>query len=186
MKIFKLILLVVAVLIIIPLVLALFIKKDYSVLREITINRNNEAVFNYIKYLKNQNDFSVWAKMDPAMKKQYIGVDANVGFISSWDSNDKNVGKGEQEIMKIDEGKRVDYELRFKVPFESTEQAFMSTTAIDSTSTKVQWGFNGHMVYPTNVMQLFMNFEDMIGKDLQTGLENLKKILESNNTSVTE
>jgi hypothetical protein len=39
--------------------------------------------------------------MDPNMKKTYTGTDAEVGFISAWESTDKNVGVGEQEIKKI-------------------------------------------------------------------------------------
>lgn len=34
------------------------------------------------------------------------------------------------------------------------------------------------MPYPFNLMLLFMDMEEMIGNDLQTGLENLKLVLE--------
>ena len=37
---------------------------------------------------------------------------------------------------------------------------------------------SGKMVYPFNFLGLFMNMNEMIGKDLQTGLDNLKGILE--------
>jgi hypothetical protein len=40
------------------------------------------------------------------------------------------VGIGEQEIKKITEGKRIDFELRFKVQFEATEKAHFTTEAI--------------------------------------------------------
>jgi hypothetical protein len=59
MKIFKRILIGLAVLLAIPLSVALFIKKDYAVEREIVIDKTKAEVFNYVKYLKNQNDFSV-------------------------------------------------------------------------------------------------------------------------------
>lgn len=158
--------------------MALFVKKDYAVKREILINKPNAEVFNYIKYLKNQDNFSKWATMDPNMKKIYTGTDGTPGFTSRWESDKKDVGVGEQEIKKITEGERVDYELRFIEPFAATEQAYMATTPQGNNQTKVTWGFDGHMKYPMNIWLLFMDFEKMIGGDLQTGLEKLKTELE--------
>ena len=159
--------------------MALFVKKDYAVEREIVINQPKDVVFDYIKYLKNQGNYSKWATMDPDMKKTYSGTDGTVGFISAWDSDNKDVGKGEQEIMKIDDGKRIDFQLRFLEPFESTESAYMTTESISDDQTKVTWAFDGHMNYPMNLMFVFMDFDKMIGDDLSTGLTNLKGILEN-------
>ncbi|HMV76360.1 MAG TPA: SRPBCC family protein [Leptospiraceae bacterium] len=167
-----------AVIIAIPLIAAIFVKKEYTVLREITINRSKTDVFSYIKLLKNQENYSRWAQMDPKMKKTYQGTDGTAGFISGWESTNKDVGKGEQEIKKITEGERIDYELRFIEPFQGTEQAFMAVETVSDEQTKVKWGFNGHMAYPMNLMMLFMNFEEMIGKDFDIGLNGLKQILE--------
>jgi len=178
MKFLKKLLLIIVILIAIVLLVAAFSKKKYGVEREIVINKPKQEVFDYIKLLKNQDSYSKWAMMDPAMKKTYTGTDGTPGFVSAWDSDKKDVGKGEQEIKRITEGERVDFELRFIKPFESTEQAYMATEAISPTSTKVKWGFNGHMAYPMNLMLLFMDFEKMIGDDLQTGLNNLKTNLE--------
>ena len=122
--------------------------------------------------------FSKWASLDPLMKKSYIGTDGTVGFVSSWQSNIEEVGHGEQEITKIVEGERIDYELRFLKPFASTSSAYMTTEVVDENQTKVKWGFNGHMSYPSNLMLLFLDFEELIGNDFQTGLDNLKIILE--------
>lgn len=169
---------VVVLLAAIPLITALFVKKEYTVLREITISRSKADVFAYIKLLKNQENYSKWAQMDTKMKKTYQGTDGTVGFISGWESTNKDVGKGEQEIKKITDGERIDYELRFLEPFQGTEQAFMAVESVSADQTKVKWGFNGHMAYPMNIMMLFMNFEEMIGKDFETGLNGLKQILE--------
>ncbi|MCB1178296.1 MAG: SRPBCC family protein [Leptospiraceae bacterium] len=179
MKIVKILLIVLGVIIAIPLILAIFIKKDYSVEREIIISKPKAEVFNYIKLLKNQENFSKWAKMDPYMTREYRGVDGEVGFISAWQSKNPDVGKGEQEIIKIEDGSRVDYELRFIEPFTAKDKAYMITEMVDENSTKVKWGFNGHMNYPGNLMLLFMDFEKMIGGDFDEGLNNLKSILES-------
>lgn len=178
MKIIKKILIAVVIIIAIPLIVALFTKKEYAVEREVIINKPKQEVFDYIKFVKNQDNYSVWAKMDPAMKKEYKGTDGTVGFISAWDSQIKDVGKGEQEIMKISDGERLDFELRFKVPFEATDNAYMTTKTIAENQTKVKWGFEGKMNYPMNFMLLFMDMEKMLGTDLAIGLTNLKQVLE--------
>ncbi|TDD96626.1 SRPBCC family protein [Flavobacterium cellulosilyticum] len=178
MKTLKKIVIVILVIIAIPLVTALFVKKDYAVEREITIDKPKTVVFDYVKLLKNQDHYSKWATMDPAMIKTYRGTDGTVGFVSKWESKMDDVGVGEQEIKKIAEGERIDFELRFFKPFEATEPAFMTTEAVTDNQTKVKWGFSGHMNYPLNLMMLFMDFEKMIGDDLQTGLNKLKIELE--------
>ncbi len=179
MKILKTILIAVGILIAIPLIISLFLKKDYQVEREITINKPKEEVFNYVKFLKNQDAYSKWAAMDPDIKKTYRGVDGTVGFVSAWESDNKEVGKGEQEIKKIIEGERIDFELRFFDPFESVAPAYMTTERLSENQTKVKWVFSGHMNYPMNMMMLFMDFEKIIGGDLDTGLKNLKSVLEA-------
>jgi hypothetical protein len=179
MKILRIILLVVVIIIAIPLVAAFFVPSDYHVTREIIIDKPKIEVFDYMKYLKNQDNFSVWAKMDPDMKKEYHGTDGTIGFVSAWDSENSEVGKGEQEIIRIIEGDRVDFEIRFIKPFEATSPAYITTESIADSITKVTWGFDGHSPYPFNLMLVFMNMEEMIGNDLQSGLHNLKGIIES-------
>jgi len=183
----KKIALIIAIIIALPLLIALFVKSNYAIEREISIDLNKPAVFSYLKYLKNQNNFSKWANIDPEMKKEYRGIDGTVGFVSAWDSTNEDVGKGEQEIINIVDGKRIDFELRFLAPFESTSPAYMTTEDTGNNTTLVKWGFKGHMDYPMNLMFLFMDFEQIIGADLQTGLDNLKVVLENetkNNQSV--
>ncbi|CAL1518614.1 SRPBCC family protein [Chitinophaga sp. MM2321] len=178
MKILKRILLVIVTIIVIALITALFIKKDYTVEREITINKPAQEVFAYISQLKNQDAYSVWNKLDPNMKKNYSGTDGTVGFIMAWDSDTKEAGKGEQEILKITPGERMDTKLRFKAPMEGEADAYMITEPLSENQTTVKWGFSSEIKYPFNLFLLFMDIKGMIGKDLQTGLDNLKAVLE--------
>jgi hypothetical protein len=86
------------VLIAIPLVLALFTDKEYNVEDEIVIEQPKTVVFEYIKSLRNQNKFSKLANIDPNidpnMIQTYSGKDKTVGFISAWESDHPEVGKG--------------------------------------------------------------------------------------------
>ena len=176
MKILKTVLTVVAIIILIPLVLALFIKNEYAVQREITINKPKAEVFNYIKHLKNQDQYSKWVRIDPAMKKDFRGTDGTEGFVYAWDSNDENAGKGEQEIKKIKEGERMDVEIRFERPFKGMAVAPFTTETVSANQTRVTWGMQGRQPYPMNFMNLFL--DNILGKDLNTSLASLKNILE--------
>ena len=159
------------------LVAGLFIPKGMKATREIVINKPNEEVFNYIKYLKNQQNYSKWATMDPHIKNEFRGTDGTIGFVNSWEGN-KKVGQGEQEIMGIEEGKQLTTELRFIKPFKSVAKSTMNTVSVNENSTKVSWGFEGQMNYPMNAMKLFMNMEKSIVDDFSIGLANLKTVLE--------
>ncbi|MFA5330617.1 MAG: SRPBCC family protein [Prolixibacteraceae bacterium] len=178
MKALKIIGLTLIGIITLVLITGLFVNGKYDVEREVTIDKPKQEVFDYVKLLKNQDNFSVWAQKDPSMKKEFTGQDGTVGCMSSWESTDPDVGAGEQKIIKIDEGNRIDYELHFIEPFESTDYAFLSTVALNDSVTSVKWGFNGKMKYPMNLMMLFMDMEKMLAPDLQNGLNNLKAILE--------
>lgn len=177
-KMFKGLILVLMVIVILALVGAIFVRNEYAVERQVTINRPETEVFQYIKHLKNQDKFSVWSHMDPNMRRTYIGIDGNVGFVSTWESNYKNLGKGEQEITNIIENERIDLKVRFKEPVEAEDSAYMITEALSKDRTRVKWGFEGEMAYPMNLMLLFKDMEGMLGNDLQAGLNNLKSILE--------
>lgn len=178
MKILLIIILIIVAIVAILLIIALFVKRNYSIDREIIVNKPKRDVFNYIKYLKNQNHYSKWAMMDPNMIKTFTGTDGTVGFKSAWDSNNKNVGKGEQEIKMITEGDRISYLIHFIRPFAGIAESYMSTIATTMTQTKIKWEFQSKMNYPMNIMLLFMDMNKMVGNDLETGLNNLKKILE--------
>ncbi len=170
------ILIAVAILIAIPLLGALFVRKTFTVEREVTINKSKPDVFHYLKHLKNHESFTKWAALDPNMKKDYRGEDGTVGFVAVWQSENKEVGKSQQEIKQIVEGERIEYEIRFTEPFQSTDPAYVTTEAVAGNRTKVKWGYHGKMAYPTNLMIPFI--KGRIGKDIDTGLANLKAILE--------
>ena len=176
MQALKIIGIILLVLIVGVLIIAALMPKEYNIEHEITINKPKAVLFEYIKHLKNQNYYSKWNMMDPNAKMEYKGTDGTVGFVSSWDSENKNVGKGEQEIVKITEGERMEMAMHFIKPFDGRATAYFKTEALGENQTKVKWGFDSKMAYPMNIMVGKM--KDMLGKDLMTGLTNLKANLE--------
>jgi hypothetical protein len=169
------ILLIVAGIIGLLLIIAIFMKKEHYVKREIIINAPLQKVFDYIKLLKNQDKFNKQAMADPDRDKEFKGTDGTVGFIIAW-NGDKSVGEGEKEIMNIIEGKRFETEIRFVRPFRAVGRAIMETESLSDDQTKVYWSNAGTLKYPINIMIPMM--EKNVAKDMDISLSNLKNILE--------
>ena len=165
----------------ITLIVGLFIDGKFSVKRSVQIDQPQEIVFDYVSNLSNQQDYGVWYKMDPDIKITTTGTDGTVGFVTSWSSSNENVGKGEQEIIRIIYNNRIDTEIRFKEPMEATSNASIIVKRNDNNTSTVTWTMHGESPYPFNILALFMNMDKELGPDLQKGLHNLKAILESQN-----
>jgi hypothetical protein len=178
MNIFVVILLSLAAIIVLLLLVGLFTKKTYALKREIRICKPRHEVFNFLRYLRNQEYFSKWVMMDPNMKKDFRGTDGLVGFVYAWDGN-KQAGKGEQELKGITEGECIDVEVRFIKPFEGIATTPFTTESLSEGETLVTWGMSSTLKYPMNLMLLFMNMEKLLGKDLESSLVKLKHVLEN-------
>ncbi|NOT49505.1 MAG: SRPBCC family protein [Acidobacteria bacterium] len=160
-------------------VTAFMLPTDFKVERETTINKPKADIYNYTKMLKNQNEWGPWFKKEPTMKQEFRGTDGEVGFVSYWNGTNKEVGEGEQEIKKLTPNERIDTELRFKRPFESKSDAYLTLESVSENQTKVKWGFTGSMPRPANLFMLVMDMDKEVGKDFGDGLNTLKQIMEN-------
>ncbi len=167
---------ILALVVLVLLVLYLLAPANYDVSRTVTINLPSKQVYAYLKYLKNQDEWSPWNQKDPGMQKGFRGTDGTVGAVSSWEGN-KQVGSGEQEITRLFEGRRIETQLRFLKPWKSTSDAYLEVEP-SGMGSQVRWGFKGNSGFPMRLMMLFMSMDKMVGKDFEAGLANLKARLE--------
>lgn len=179
MSIISIILMVVAVIVVLPFIIALFVKKEYRIEERVSIRKPASEVFSYVKLIKNQEHYSKWVMADPNMKKTLTGIDGTVGFIYAWESEDKGVGAGAQEIIQLVDNKKINTEIRFIKPFEGTGYVTMLTDSTSANETNVTWIMEGKSKYPMNITNLFMG--KMLHNDMQLSLQNLKNNLEKNN-----
>lgn len=173
-KFFKWLLIIVVVLIAIFLILGLIVAKDYRIERSVTINAPYEIVYSSVNTLESMNRWSPWVDYDPNMKITYEGEDGKIGAKYSWEGND-DVGKGYQELTEITEN-RISSQVHFLEPMESEATAIINLEQTDD-GIKVTWGFEGSTAYPMNLMHLFMNMDEMLGKDFATGLHKLDSVV---------
>jgi hypothetical protein len=175
MNIMITILLILAGIVALLLLMALFMKKDHYVSRDIIINAPRQKVFDYIKLLKNQDEFNKHAMTAPDRKREFKGTDGTVGYVYAW-SGDKNAGVGEKEIMNIIEGKRIETEIRFVKPMTATASIIMETESLPGDQTRLSWSNAGTLNYPVNLFIPMM--QKSVAKDMDSSLSTLKNILE--------
>lgn len=170
MNLLKKILLVLLGVVILVLIIAAFLPKTFKSERSIVINRPQQEVFDYVKYIKNQDNYGKWNLMDSEMQKSYEGTDGTVGFKYTWDG--KKVGKGSQTIVSITEGQEIETSLDFG--FGDPATSHMIVEPVSESETKVTWGISGKSPWPMNIMGLVYD----MGGDFEEGLTNLKNLLE--------
>jgi archaellum component FlaG (FlaF/FlaG flagellin family) len=173
------------VLIIIPLIIAgiiallfiiaLLMRKEHYVKREIVITMPRQKVFDYLKLLKNQDKFNKHAMNDPDRNFEYKGTDGTIGFIIAW-SGDKSAGVGEKEIISLVEGESIETEIRFVKPMKTSARIIMELESLADNETKVSWSNTGKLFYPINIM--IPKMEKHVAKDMDSSLMTLKSILE--------
>jgi len=175
MSILTIILLVVAGIIALLLIIALFIKKEHYVRREVIIDAPLPKVFDFLRLIKNQEKFNKWAATDADRKKEFKGTDGTVGFIYAWSGN-KKAGVGQKEIKNIIEGKKIETEVRFVKPMAAVASVIMETEPLSATQTKVYMTNAGTLNYPLNIM--IPMAEKNFAKHMDSSLATLKNLLE--------
>ncbi len=169
-KFFKRLLVAILVLVVLFLVVALFVPKDYTVVRSVEVKSSKQTVYNYMGDLESFNQWSPWAEMDPDMKIEMSGTSGEVGSLYKWEGND-DVGKGSMEIIRMTSDSIV-IKLLFIEPFESESITYYAFEDLGET-TKVTWGMSGSNAYPWNLLTYLMGMKKMIGDDFDKGLTKL-------------
>jgi hypothetical protein len=175
MNIILTILTVVAGIIVLLLIIAVFIKREHYVMRETIINAPRQKVFDYIKFLKNQDDFNKHAMKDRDRKREFKGTDGTVGYIYAW-SGDKSAGEGQKEIISIIEGEKIETEIRFVKPMSASARVIMATESLSENQTRVSWSNAGTLKYPINMFIPMM--EKSVARDMDISLNTLKNTIE--------
>lgn len=170
-------LIIIAAIILLFVLMGLLTKKELNVVKTIAIDKPSAELFDYLKFVKNHDHFSEWAKPIPQDKKHYRGTDGQAGFVFAWDSGDnKNVGSGEQEIMKMEDGKSIEHQLRFILPRPGVAKVIFRLRPLSGSKTEVEWGFYSEMKFPATIMKPIIR--SFLSKNTEKGLQNLKAVME--------
>ncbi|MDX8446287.1 SRPBCC family protein [Mesorhizobium captivum] len=170
------ILIILVVIIAAVLIYAATRPNDFVVSRSASIRAPAEAIFPLINDFKHWPSWSPFEKLDPNMKRTLSGVESGKGAAYAWEGNSK-AGAGRMEITNAVPSSLVSLKLDFERPFRANNTVdFTLTPSGDGTT--VTWAMRGGRPFIAKLMGLFMNFDSLIGKDFEAGLDNLKRATE--------
>lgn len=172
----KIIAIAVVILIAALLVYAATRPDTFRVQRAASIKALPKNIFSLINDLHSWDAWSPYEKKDPAMKRTYSGAAQGKGAEYAWDGN-WEVGRGRIEITESSPPSRVAMNLNMIKPFEA-HNIVEFTLETTGGSTNVTWAMRGTMPYISKVMSVFFDMDKMIGKDFETGLADLKMLVE--------
>ncbi len=148
----------------------------FTVQRSTTIKAPPEKIFAVLNDFRRWTEWSPWEKLDPAMKRTLGGAPAGKGATYAWEGNGQ-AGAGRMEIVESTLASKVGIQLDFIKPFEGHNlTAFTLTPQGDAT--QVNWTMSGPTPFVSKLMQVFVDMDQMIGKDFEEGLANLKTLTE--------
>jgi len=178
MKALKIIGIVVVVVLLGGFILRMALDKEFNVTSQVSVDAPKEVVWEHVASLEKQNEWSPWADKDPNMTSYYEGKSGAIGSLYHWSGNDE-VGEGEQEITALTPMERVEQDLRFIAPWESTAEVFFNVGDGENGSVTVEWGFVSEHTKMSAIMDFFMDMAGSIEADYKLGLDNLKAMCEA-------
>jgi Tfp pilus assembly protein PilV len=148
----------------------------YHVERSASIAAPADSVYARMADFHRWNDWSPWAKLDPAMKTDYSGAESGTGAVYHWTGNDK-VGEGRMTLTEAEAPNRIAIRLEFIKPFASVS-ATTFTLSPEAGGTHVVWAMDGHHNFISKAMCLVTSMDKMLGPDFEKGLATLKSTSE--------
>jgi Polyketide cyclase / dehydrase and lipid transport len=171
------ILLALAFIVIIFLIVIAGRPDEFIVSRSTKISAPPGKVFPHVNDLHKWEAWSPWAKLDPNAKNSFEGADSGTGAAMSWDGN-KKIGAGKMTIIESKPGDLIRFKLEFIRPFQATNTAEFNFKS-EGSQTVVTWTMFGKSNFFFKAFGLFMNCDDMCGKDFEKGLAAMKSVAES-------
>jgi len=145
--------------------------------RSLSIAVPPAVVFPLINDFRDWSSWSPWEKLDPNMKREISGAPQGKGSLYSWSGNDQ-VGVGSMEITDSAAPEQVKIRLEFKQPWQATNETTF-TLVPTKQGTRVTWAMDGENNFGAKAMSMFMDMDQMVGKDFEAGLANLGAIAEA-------
>lgn len=149
---------------------------DFRIERSASIRAAPDKIYPFINDLHAWGAWSAYETKDPAMQRTFSGAPNGKGAVYEWDGNN-NVGRGRMEIVDASPPSRVTIKLDFIKPFEGHNTAEF-TLAPAGEATNVTWSMSGPRPFIGKILCMFINMDNMIGKDFAAGLANLKSVAE--------
>lgn len=172
----KIVLIVLALAVIAVLVLAAVRPDAYTVSRSLLINALAEKLHAIINTPREFERWSPYAPKDLQMTNTYSGPASGVGARTDFAGNSQ-VGTGSVEIIRSTAPGEVAMLLTMLKPFAAQNEVVYSLVP-QGPATEVTWAMTARQPYFAKIIGVFINMDQMIGKDFADGLARLKVVAE--------
>ncbi|HZR60147.1 MAG TPA: SRPBCC family protein [Xanthobacteraceae bacterium] len=149
---------------------------SFAVQRSALIDASPERIFPLIDDLHAQSAWSPFEK-DPDMKRTHSGPPRGPGATYAWDGN-RQVGAGQIAITDSKPPSQVVLSLQMLRPFKADNTVEFTLDRVGS-GTRVTWAMRGRSPFMAKLMGLFMDCDNMVGKQFEEGLAKLKNLVET-------
>jgi hypothetical protein len=151
---------------------------ELNIARSTTIAAPAPAVFDQVNDLRKWDNWSPWAKLDPAAKVSFEGAQAGQGAVFKWSGNDK-IGEGKMTVTDSRPGDFVKIKVEFIKPFEGSNVSEFSFKP-DGNRTAVTWSSSGRNDnFFMKAICLVMNMQKTLGGEMEKGLAQMKSVVEA-------
>lgn len=154
---------------------------DFRITRSALIGSTPAMVFAQVNDFHRWEAWSPWAKMDPNARVEFAGPDSGVGAAFTWSGNNQ-VGEGSNCIVESRPPELIRIRLEFVRPFKATNVAEFSFLA-EGGGTRVTWTMTGKNNFMGKAVGLIINCDRMVGGQFETGLGNLRRVVEGGPTA---
>jgi hypothetical protein len=148
---------------------------SFRIQRTTRIDAPPERIAPLIDDFRKWPAWSPYETKDPGMKRTLSGAASGKGAVYAWEGN-SDVGMGRMEIADASPSK-VTIKLDFEKPFKASNIAEF-TMQPNGRGTDVTWAMHGPTPYISKVICVFLDMDDMVGRDFEAGLANLKAAAE--------
>lgn len=148
----------------------------FSITRETHIAAPASRVHELIDDFRKWEQWSPWEGVDPELRRTYSGPEKGTGAHYAWSGNRK-AGEGSMQNTGSTPD-RIDIALSFTKPFKA-ENAVTLDLRPDDTGTTVSWTMTGERNGIMRAAAKVMNLDNMLGKDFEKGLAQLKVAAEA-------
>ena len=148
----------------------------FRIERSTSIKTAPEKIFPHINGFHQWEAWSPWEKIDPAVRRSYLGADSGKGAVYVWMGN-KDVGHGNMKIIESTPSSNVVIKIDFIQPFEA-HNTIEFTLEPQGDAAKVTQAMYGPSPFVSRLVGLFCSMDKMVGQKFEEGQASLKAIAE--------
>jgi hypothetical protein len=152
----------------------------FRVARSARVKAPPQALYPRVADFHRWTEWSPYEDIDAELKRSYSGEASGVGAVYGWEG--RKTGAGRMEIIEASPDRHVGIKLDFMKPFTAHNVAEFTfepvTDPVRGELTAVTWSMHGPAPFMSKLMSVFLNMDQMIGKDFEKGLLKLKTVAE--------